>query len=144
MPSPARKLQPLVSARFARPVVLGLMLSLVIGLVLALAAPVSAEPQAKRRTPAVARQSNDAHNREVRIHNQTGWSMTYLYASSGGDWSGDLLGSGTLSPGRSVVVRIDDGSGACRYSLRAEFDNGQSLQRNGVNACQVADYYFTR
>ena len=70
--------------------------------------------------------------------------MTYLYASSGGDWGEDLLGSGILSPGQSVVVTIDDGSGACRYSLRAEFDNGQSLQRNGVNACQVADYYFTR
>ncbi len=137
MPSPARKLHHRLPALFAGPVVLGLVLSLT-------GAPVSAEPQAKRRAPAVSRQSNDAYNREVRIHNQTGWSMTYLYASSGGDWSGDLLGSGTLSPGQSVVVRIDDGSGACRYSLRAEFDNGQSLQRNGVNACQVADYYFTR
>jgi len=102
----------------------------------------------KRVAPAsmrvLVRQSDDAYNRDVRIHNQTGWSMTYLYASSGGDWGGDLLGSGTLSPGQSVVVTIDDGSGACRYSLRAEFDNGQSLQRSGVDACQVADYYFTR
>jgi hypothetical protein len=107
-----------------------------------------AQTASKRAAPAavrvVARQSNDDYNREVRIHNQTGWSMTYLYASSGGDWSDDLLGSGILSPGRSVVVTIDDGSGACRYSLRAEFDNGQSLQRSGINACQVADYYFTR
>ena len=96
------------------------------------------------RTSAPAPVSQDAYNRDVRIHNQTGWPMTYLYASSGGDWSDDLLGSGVLSPGQSVVVTIDDGSGACRYSLRAEFDNGQSLQRNGVNACEVADYYFTR
>ena len=96
------------------------------------------------RTSAPAPVSQEACNRDVRIHNQTGWSMTYLYASSGGDWSDDLLGSGVLSPGQSVVVTIDDGSGACRYSLRAEFDNGQSLQRNGVNACEVADYYFTR
>ena len=93
---------------------------------------------------AAVRQSDDNYNRDVRIHNQTGWSMIYLYASSGGDWGDDLLGSGTLSPGQSVVVTIDDGSGACRYSLRAEFDNGQSLQRSGINACQVADYYFTR
>lgn len=108
----------------------------------------AAESASKRAAPAsaraVVRQSNDDYNRDVRIHNQTGWSMTYLYASSGGDWGDDLLGSGTLAPGQSVVVTIDDGSGACRYSLRAEFDNGQSLQRNGVNACQVADYYFTR
>jgi len=43
-----------------------------------------------------------------------------------------------------VVVTIDDGSGACRYALRAEFDNGRTLQRSGINACLVADYYFTR
>ncbi|WP_428151194.1 hypothetical protein [Brevundimonas sp.] len=95
-------------------------------------------------TRVLVRQSNDAYNRDVRIHNQTGWPMTYLYASAGGDWGDDLLGSGILAPGQSVVVTIDDGSGACRYSLRAEFDNGQTLQRGGVNACQVADYYFTR
>ena len=139
MPSPARKHPSQASALVAAPLVLGLMLSLA-------SATAWAEPQAKRMAPAAApaRQSNDTYNREVRIHNQTGWSMTYLYASAGGDWGSDLLGSGTLSPGQSVVVRLDDGTGACRYSLRAEFDNGQSLQRNGVNACQVADYYFTR
>lgn len=107
-----------------------------------------AQSASKRAAPvpmrALIRQSNDAYNRDVRIHNQTGWPMTYLYASSGGDWGEDLLGSGILSPGQSVVVTIDDGSGACRYSLRAEFDNGQTLQRSGINACQVADYYFTR
>jgi hypothetical protein len=94
---------------------------------------------------AVASQlSNDGYNRDVRIHNQTGWTMTYLYASGGGGWTRDLLGANTLSPGDSLVVSVDDGSGACLYALRAEFDNGQSLQRSGINACQVADYYFTR
>lgn len=123
---------------------------LAVGLILFGLAGTQAEAQStsKRVAPApvrvAIRQSNDAYNRDVRIHNQTGWSMTYLYASSGGEWSDDLLGSGTLSPGQSVVVTIDDGSGACRYSLRAEFDNGQTLQRSGINACQVADYYFTR
>ncbi len=108
----------------------------------------AAQSASKRVAPVpmriLVRQSNDAYNRDVRIHNQTGWPMTYLYASAGGDWGEDLLGSGILSPGESVVVTIDDGSGACRYSLRAEFDNGQALQRSGINACQVADYYFTR
>ena len=136
MPSPARKLHSQISSPFAGPVLLALMLALG-------TAPASAEPRPEPASAAV-RQSNDAYNRNVRIHNQTGWQMTHLYASSGGDWGGDLLGSGALSPGQSMVVRMDDGSRGCRYSLRAEFDNGQSLQRNGVNACQVADYYFTR
>jgi hypothetical protein len=92
----------------------------------------------------VTTQAEDGYNRNVRIHNQTGWTMTRLQASSSGTWGQDLLRAGTLSPGESRVVSIDDGSGACRYALRAEFDNGQSLQRSGINACQVADYYFTR
>ena len=124
--------------------------ALILGLALLGLAGTQAEAQSasKRVAPvhasAPTRQSNDAYNRDVRIHNQTGWPMIYLYASAGGDWGDDLLGSGVLAPGQSVVVTIDDGSGACRYSLRAEFDNGQSLQRSGINACQVADYYFTR
>lgn len=91
-----------------------------------------------------AAQAQDGYNRNVRIHNQTGWTMTRLQASSSGAWSRDLLRAGTLAPGESRVVGIDDGSGACRYALRAEFDNGQTLERSGINACQVADYYFTR
>ena len=137
MPSPARKL------RYSAPaLILGLTLLGLMG------TQATAESASKRvattHANAPTRPSQDAYNRDVRIHNQTGWSMTYLYASSGGNWGDDLLGSGVLAPGQSVVVTIDDGSGACRYSLRAEFDNGQSLQRNGVNACEVADYYFTR
>ena len=93
---------------------------------------------------AIGDPSDDDYNRAVRVHNQTGWTMTQLYASSDGNQGNDLLGTKTLSPGLSVVVTIDDGSGACRYALRAEFDNGQTLQRSGINVCQVADYYFTR
>ena len=118
---PPRKLKPFLSATAC--------VALLIGLTGAASAPV---------------QSNDAQNRNVRVHNQTGWTMTHLQVSAGTSWSADLLGSSTLSAGRSTVVRMDDGAGACRYSLRAQFENGQTLQRDGVNACQVADYYFTR
>ncbi len=113
---------------------------------LSMATPTTAQTILKRLAPPIvtARQSNDAHNRDVRIHNQTGWPMTRLYASSGAGWGPDLLGAGVLSPGRSLVVRLDDGAGGCRYALRAEFENGQNLERSGVNACQIADYYFTR
>lgn len=110
-------------------------------------AAVSAESQTRRvvrAVPAAAVQSQDTQNRNVRVHNQTGWTMTALSASSGGGWGPDLLGSAALASGRSEVVRIDDGSGACRYSLRAQFDNGETLERGGINACQIADYYFTR
>lgn len=91
-------------------------------------------------------QSNDGQNRRVRIHNQTGWTMTSLFVSDPGrdDWRGDLLTRGPLATGESVLINIDDGQGGCVYVLRAEFANGQALERADVNACRIADYYFTR
>ncbi|MBU1345718.1 MAG: hypothetical protein KKA16_02070 [Alphaproteobacteria bacterium] len=110
----------------------------------ALAAATALQQAFRSPARAAASRSADHQNRAVRIHNQTGWTMAHLYASGGGDWGGNLLGSRPLAPGNSIVVTVDDGSGACLYSLRAEFQNGQSLEREGLNACEVADYYYTR
>lgn len=108
------------------------------------AARTEAKAGAGTITRIAAIQSRDSNNRNVRVHNQTGLTIVTLQASSGSGWTGDLLGSGGLGAGRSVVVAIDDGTGACRYSLRARFDNGETLERGGINSCQIADYYFTR
>jgi hypothetical protein len=91
-------------------------------------------------------QSRDGYNRRVTIHNQTGWTMLRFYASDArtDSWEEDILGRDTLDTGRNWTVNIDDGSGACIYDFRAEFTNGQVLERRGINVCQIADYYYTR
>lgn len=91
-------------------------------------------------------QSADGQNRRVRIHNQTGWVLTGLQVTDvrREDWRLATLGRDTVPTGESVMVNVDDGTGACVYLIRAEFSNGQSLERTNVNACQIADYYFTR
>ncbi|MDP2116632.1 MAG: hypothetical protein Q8J71_04480 [Brevundimonas sp.] len=93
-----------------------------------------------------AAQSRDGLNRRVRIHNNTGWTMLRFYASDSRitSWQEDMLGRGTLAAGRSVMMNIDDGSGACLYDFKAEFTNGQVLTRYNVNVCRIADYYYTR
>jgi hypothetical protein len=91
-------------------------------------------------------QSADGRNRRVRIHNQTGWVLTSLQLSDGQreTWRGAALGREAVATGESVLVNVDDGAGSCIYVIRAEFSNGQTLERTNVNACQIADYYFTR
>lgn len=91
-------------------------------------------------------QSRDGYNRRVRIHNQTGWTMTHFYASDSriDSWQEDMLGRNVLAAGNSIMMNIDDGSGACLYDFKARFTNGQELTRMGVNVCQIADYYYTR
>lgn len=120
-----------------------LALVLTVWLAAAAAGPASAEPEGGFKSPG---QSNDGQNRRVRIHNQTGWTMTALYVSDGSraDWRGDVLTRPEVASGESVLINVDDGDGGCVYVLRAEFTNGQALERSDVNACRIADYYFTR
>jgi len=130
------------AGRTVSALVLGLMLAAVSGTV-ADAAVQQVLRTSVRTSEATAQ---DSFNRDVRVHNQTGWTMTYVYAASTGSetWGGDLLRSRTLAPGDSLVMTINDGSGACRYDLRAVFDNGEALRRNNIDVCRIADYYFTR
>ena len=91
-------------------------------------------------------QSRDGQNRRVRVHNSTGWTMLRFYASNvrTSDWEEDILGDDVLANNASIVMNIDDGSGACLFDFKAEFTNGQSLIRNNINVCEIADYYYTR
>lgn len=111
-------------------------------------AAATAEPRfdVERTTASPVAQSRDGQNRRVRIHNNTGWTMLRFYASDSRvtDWQEDMLGRGTLASGRSLMMNIDDGSGACLYDFRAEFTNDQVLTRYNVNVCQIADYHYTR
>ncbi|HRJ64097.1 hypothetical protein [Brevundimonas sp. UBA2416] len=109
----------------------------------AAAEPVVAADKTAVSAPA---QSRDGLNRRVRIHNNTGWTMLRFYASDSRitSWQEDMLGRGTLAAGSSIMMNIDDGSGACLYDFKAEFTNGQVLTRFNVNVCQIADYYYTR
>ncbi len=109
----------------------------------ATAEPVVAADKAAVSAPV---QSRDGMNRRVRVHNNTGWTMLRFYASDSRvtSWQEDMLGRSTLGAGRSIMMNIDDGSGACLYDFKAEFTNGQVLTRYNVNVCQIADYYYTR
>ncbi|WP_417231519.1 hypothetical protein [Brevundimonas sp.] len=90
-------------------------------------------------------QSNDNNNRRVRIINQTGVTMTHFYASNSGqnDWQEDILGRDVLRHNASVMVNIDDGSGACIYDFKARFADGDELERYRINVCQISEYRYT-
>ncbi|WP_420479131.1 hypothetical protein [Brevundimonas sp. FT23028] len=110
-------------------------------------ATTAAEPRiAVQPTATIVVQSRDGQNRRVRVHNQTGWTMTHFYASDSriDDWQEDMLGSSVLANGSSVTMNIDDGNGGCLYDFKARFTNGQELTRMRINVCQIADYYYTR
>lgn len=78
-------------------------------------------------------------DRHIVIVNDTSYTLVSIYASNIGSesWEEDLLQRGTLAPGGKVRANIDDGTGYCRYDLKAVFNNGASAIKRNVNVCQI-------
>ena len=87
----------------------------------------------------------DNQDRRVKIINETKHTMVRFYASNSSrtSWEEDILGQSVLPAGRSVVINIDDGTGACMFDFKAVFDDGDELIRNRVNVCQISEYRYT-
>jgi hypothetical protein len=86
----------------------------------------------------------DSLDRHVRVYNDSSYSITGLHASTvaATGWEEDILGDGILRPGRYINVNIDDGSGYCRYDLKAVSSSGAEIIRWNVNVCEVTDWHI--
>jgi hypothetical protein len=85
-----------------------------------------------------------AANRHVDIINDTGRTMSEFYASAtdADDWEEDILGQDTLADGEVFDVDIDDGSGACKFDLKAVFTDGTSHVMKAVNVCAISRFTY--
>lgn len=85
-----------------------------------------------------------ALDRKVTIVNQTGYTIVEFYGSNTGeqDWQEDILGEDMLPTGESVVINFDDASGYCMFDFKAVFDDGDELEREGVNICEVGTFTY--
>ncbi|MBC6434872.1 hypothetical protein FM036_32850 [Nostoc sp. HG1] len=86
-----------------------------------------------------------ATDRQLTVVNATGDTMVRLYATNSGrdDPAEDLLGDRILKPGQSVRVAIGDGSGGCKFDLRAQFSGDKVLARPAVDVCAASTYRYT-
>jgi hypothetical protein len=83
-----------------------------------------------------------ALEQHLEITNTSRLAIVELYAArpDTGAWEKDVLGEDYLQPGNSVVVKIDEGSGYCRFDLKIVFDNGAELIRRNVDVCDSGNY----
>jgi hypothetical protein len=83
-------------------------------------------------------------NRNVRIVNNTGYTMTHFYGSNAGtnSWEEDILGVDVLYSGSSVNINFDDGTGYCTFDFKAVFSDGDSVIQTGVDVCAIGTFTF--
>lgn len=83
-------------------------------------------------------------DRKVEIVNDTGVTMLKFFGSNqkSDSWEEDILGDDVLSPGQSVVINFDDGTGYCLFDFRAVFDDGDELIDRGINVCEIGLFRY--
>lgn len=85
-----------------------------------------------------------ADHMKVRIHNDTGLTLTRFYSTNAGSskWGRDVMGSSVLPSGRAMTMNFDNQYDYCVFDFRAIFEDGTELLRGGVNVCEMSDYYY--
>lgn len=86
-----------------------------------------------------------AENRDVRIINETGVTIYRFYSTNSGadHWGSDVMGNSTLPSGSAMNLNFDNKYGYCEFDFRAEFADGEVLQRDNVNVCEIGEYTYT-
>lgn len=91
-------------------------------------------------------QSLLAADREVNIINKTKVTLVSFYASNSKtkNWEEDILDDDMLEPNESILIDIDDGTGACKFDFRGVFEDGEEVIKHGINVCKVGEFRFTQ
>ncbi|HLU00170.1 MAG TPA: hypothetical protein VKZ70_10560 [Burkholderiaceae bacterium] len=87
-----------------------------------------------------------AADRKVKVINKTKTPLFAFYASrtSTDDWEEDILGDDVIMPGRSLVIDIDDGTGACKFDFKGEFEDGDVVVKRNIDVCKVGEFSFVQ
>jgi len=90
--------------------------------------------------------SADNLDRRVVIVNDTPLPILQVFGSNVGttSWENDILGSNGIIPAYSTAtLNFNDGTGYCKFDLKAVMLNGQYLIRTDVNVCVAEVWTIT-
>lgn len=79
------------------------------------------------------------------LKNQSSYAVMEFYASPHdvGDWEEDILGEDVLPSESEVEITIADARTQCNYDLRFVFEDGDVVERGGVDLCRTGSYTLT-
>lgn len=84
-----------------------------------------------------------AQNPDFRLNNGLGQPINEVYVSSSATnaWGPDLLGANVLAPGGVLSVSVP--AGQCVNDIRLVLASGATMERRGLNTCQLTDVNVT-
>ena len=73
----------------------------------------------------------------VQVANSGKRPIVAVYTSPPGraDWSDDMLGKGTLKPGKTMKLTLKAKPAECKIDISALLDNGDTMTRSNVDMC---------
>lgn len=96
----------------------------------AIAGWASAQAQTTATDPAKAVQVANGGKRPI--------VAVYTAAPGSHDWSDDMLGKGTLKPGKSMKLTLKAKPAECKVDVSALLDNGDTMTKANVDMCTAA------
>lgn len=86
-----------------------------------------------------------AQDLQFELNNRSSYTVMEFYASPSdvGEWEDDILGADVLGAGDSMGITIADARTQCEYDLRFVFDDGDVVERGGVDLCETGSYTLT-
>lgn len=85
-----------------------------------------------------------AVDRNVIIHNDTGYTIYRFYSTNSGStkWGHDVMGSSTLPSGATMQLNFDNSYNYCEFDFKIELEDGTPYESRNVDVCTVGDYTF--
>ena len=79
------------------------------------------------------------------VRNETGTDIVRLYVSTSNtnDWEEDVLGRDVLESGGATRINFSDSAQGCYHDLKAVFRDGEIIERQDINLCELRSYTFT-
>ncbi|AWG35778.1 MULTISPECIES: hypothetical protein [Alcaligenes] len=85
-----------------------------------------------------------AADRRVKLVNKSGVTLVEFHASRSkvGDWEENIIAGQPLRSGQSMIVNVDDGTGACEYDFMGTFSDGDVVTSMENDVCVLEEFTF--
>ncbi len=94
---------------------------------------------------AIGVQSAQAEDLEFLLHNDSALTLTEFHVEpmSSKTWGENILTS-PIAPGEFATVTIADGKTTCNYGIRGAFKDGDPVEHEDLNLCELGSYTYTK